>query len=121
MAPDCFEPISPKRILLVEDDLLVAHTLRMVLVVDGHQVEIAGDAETALDMFDPARYDLVITDFSLPNKDGLELAVAIKNRGPSRPIILITAYAEAVNGMGRVTNIDALLGKPISRTSCKGQ
>jgi CheY-like chemotaxis protein len=114
MAPQSLETISPKRILLVEDDFLVAQTIRMLLAVEGHQVEIAPEAETALSMFELGGYDLVITDFSLGKMDGLELAGAIKQRSRSLPVILITAYAEGVPGMVEVTNIDALLGKPIS-------
>ncbi len=66
-------------------------------------------------MFEAGNYDVVITDFKLPKMDGLELAEAIKKRAPSRPVILITAYAESVKGaLGAVSNVDVLLGKPVS-------
>ena len=106
---------APKRILLVEDDLVAAHTLRLALSVDGYAVEVAGDAEQGLTMLEGQDYDLVITDFKLPKMDGLELAEAIKKHAPSRPVILITAYAESVKGaLGAVSNVDVLLGKPVS-------
>jgi len=108
-------PIPPKRILIAEDDIVAAHTLRLALTVDGHFVDVAGDGEQALVLFETKDHDLVITDFRLPKMDGLELAEAIKQRAPSRPVILITAYAEAVqSGMGEVSNVDVLLGKPVS-------
>lgn len=107
--------LAPKRILLVEDEPMVAHTLRMVLVVSGHIVDTAEDGDVALAMFGGGTYDLVITDFKMANMDGLELAEAIKKRSPSTPIILLTAYAEAVRGAGgEVSNVDAVLGKPCS-------
>jgi CheY-like chemotaxis protein len=114
MSSPALAPIPPKRILVVEDDLVAAQTLRVVLTVDGHCVEIAGDGEQALTMFENA-HDLVITDFKLPKMDGLEVAQAIKERAPSCPVILITAYAESVqSSMGKVSNVDFLIGKPFT-------
>src|SRR5438552_2899208 len=75
--------LPTQRILIVEDDPIVAHTLRMALAVDGHSVELAEDGMKALAMFEGATYDLVITDFKMPNMDGMELADAIKQRSPS--------------------------------------
>jgi two-component system, sensor histidine kinase and response regulator len=107
--------ISPRKILVAEDDPLVAHTIRMALIVDGHTVEVAQDGEQALAMFKDGDYDLVITDFRMAKMDGLELAEAIKKLSPTKPIILITAYLEAIKtSMGNVSNVDLLLGKPFS-------
>jgi DNA-binding response OmpR family regulator len=107
--------IPPKRILVVEDDLLVAHGVRMALAVDGHTVEIAPDGEQGLARFKQGKHDLVIADFILPKVDGLELAQAIKEMSPQSPIILITAHADEIkSSMGKVSNIDLLLHKPFS-------
>jgi DNA-binding response OmpR family regulator len=109
------QPVSPKRILVAEDDPLVAHTIRMALVVDGYTVQMAQDGEQALAMFKDGDYDLVITDFRMAKMDGLELAEAIKKLSPAKPIILITAFLEAIKtSMGNVSNVDLLLGKPFS-------
>lgn len=107
--------ISTLRILLVEDDLVTAHSLRLALNVDGHTVDVASDGEQALSLFEAENHDLVITGFKLPTMDGLELAAAIKQRAPSRPVILITAYMSMVQGpLGEVSNVDVLLSKPVS-------
>ncbi len=107
--------IPPKRILVVEDEVLAAQTIRTILTVDGHSVEIAAEGEQAMALFLAGDYDLVITDFRLGTIDGLELAAAMKQRSPVTPIILVTAYADKVSqGMGKVSNIDLLLSKPIS-------
>src|SRR6516164_4846081 len=66
--------LKPKTILVCEDDAMVAETLRMALSVDGHKVDTAGDGEQALGMFADAKYQLVITDFTIAKMDGLELA-----------------------------------------------
>ena len=107
--------IPPKRILVVEDDLLVAHTVRMALAVDGHAVEIAQDGEQGLASFRQDKHDLVIVDFQLPKLDGLELAQAVKESCPQIPVILITAHADSIQrSRGKVSNIDILLNKPFS-------
>jgi CheY-like chemotaxis protein len=94
---------------------MVAQTLRMVLAVDGHSVEIAEDGVQALTMFDKSKHDLVITDFKMSNMDGLELAEEIKKRSPATPVILLTAFVEAIKGIGgHVSNVDIVLGKPCS-------
>jgi CheY-like chemotaxis protein len=113
-APGC-RKIPPKRILIVEDEPLVAHTLRLLLAADGHTLEIAGNGEQGLAMFEAAQPDLVITDFKMPKMDGLELAEAIKRRSPATPVILLTAYVEAIERrMGKVSHVDFLIGKPFS-------
>ena len=107
--------ISPKRILVVEDEIVAALSIRTALAVDGHTVELAEDAARALLMFQASQPDLVITDFQLPNMDGLELAETIKQHFPSILIILMTAYTEKLGGsLGEVSNVDLVLSKPFS-------
>ncbi len=106
--------IPPKKILIVEDEIMTARALWMALIAEGHNVERAESGERAMELFEAGDHELIITDFKLPKMDGLELAEAIKKRKASRPIILITAYAEPVSRMGTVSNVDLLLGKPFS-------
>jgi DNA-binding response OmpR family regulator len=53
----------PKSILVVDDDESVADSLRLLLKIDGHEVEVAGDGETALAKYKVGNHDLVIADF----------------------------------------------------------
>jgi CheY-like chemotaxis protein len=113
--PTASEEIPSKRILVVDDEPAVADTIRMVLAFRGHTVEVADAAESALTRFEPGKYDLVITDLSLPKMDGLALAGAIKELAPTQPIILITAYAESIQSdKERLSKVDFLIGKPFS-------
>src|SRR5215831_20907024 len=111
MATEFRQRVSPKRVLVVEDENLAALSLRTILAADGHVVEIAPDAERAVLMLQASQYDLVITDFQLPNMDGLELAALIKQCFPDLPIVLITAYAEKIGATGKVSNIDLVISK----------
>jgi CheY-like chemotaxis protein len=110
------DTLTPKSILVVDDDPSVADALRLLLKIDGHEVEVAGDGETALAKHKVGNHDLVIADFLMPGMDGLELARLIKSRVPRQPIILVTAHSETVsnNETTRLQLIDALVAKPYS-------
>ena len=108
--------IPPKRILVVDDGPQLGKVFRMVLTTGGgHTVEITQDAESALAMFEPGKYDLVITDLKLPRMNGFDLATAIKNRSATQPVMLITGHAEMIKWEpDAVSKIDLLLEKPFS-------
>jgi CheY-like chemotaxis protein len=108
-------PLQPKHILVVDDEVLVAQTIRRVLVSEGHTVELADSGEQALSFFKAAHFDLVITDFVLGGMDGLDLAQAIKAASPQKPVILITAFAERItSNTGKVSNVDFVMRKPFA-------
>jgi CheY-like chemotaxis protein len=109
--------IPAKRILVVDDEPQVADTVRMVLAMSGHKVEVVQSARRALEVYEAGKYDLVISDFSLGNMNGLELAREIKQKCATQKFILITAYAESMSlkkeGMAC---IDFLMSKPFPLT-----
>jgi CheY-like chemotaxis protein len=109
------QKIPRKRILVVDDEPQVATTIKMVLSLSGHTVEIVDDAEKALAAFEIGKYDLIVTDQSLGKMTGLQLAHAIKERSAAQPIILVTAYAESM-AMEKdgLADVDHLMGKPFS-------
>lgn len=85
----------------------------MMLAFDGHIVETANNAKDALAIFEPGKYDLVITDFSMPVMRGDELAATIKARAPTQPIVMITAYAEVLQTSGNpLVGVDFIISKP---------
>src|SRR5206468_9107223 len=81
-----------RRILVVDDEPFVCESIKMLLAHDGHHVETASGAEEALAKYDPARFDLVFTDFSMPGMKGDQLALAIKKHTPARPVVMLTAF-----------------------------
>jgi CheY-like chemotaxis protein len=105
--------ISAKKILVVDDEPFVCDAVKMMLNFDGHQVETASSAKLALEMFAPGKYDLVITDYAMPQMKGDELAVQIKARAPSQPIVVITAYAEMLKASDSpLVGVDSVVSKP---------
>ena len=74
-----------KSILLVEDDPAVRESIRLLLSIDRHTVTEAANGREALHIFTGSRYDLVITDYLMPEMLGDELAQNIKNLAPTQP------------------------------------
>ena len=104
---------SPRRILVVDDEPFVCDAVKMMLTFDGHLVETASNGKEALAMFDKEKFDLVITDYAMPNMKGDELAAAIKARAPGQPVVMITAYAEMLQSSGNpLTGVDFVISKP---------
>jgi len=109
--------VPPKRILVVDDEPQVADTIRMVLALSGHIIEIAESGSRALEMYEPGKFDLVISDYSLGQMNGLNLARKIRERSATQPFILVTAYAETMALKKELlTDIDFILGKPFALT-----
>jgi len=107
-------PSSPhRRILVVDDEPFVCDAVKMMLSFDGHLVETASNGKQALAMFEDGKYDLIITDFSMPSMKGDELAAAIKAIAPTQPVVMITAYAEMLQGSDNpLTGVDFIISKP---------
>lgn len=105
--------VSTGRVLLVDDDPLVCGSLRRILEVDGMKVQVAANAQEALAVCEKEKFDLIILDYLMPAMRGDQLAVAIKERFPNRPIIMITADAEKVNSLKKTPDgVDLIMAKP---------
>src|SRR6266850_6159468 len=102
-----------RRILVVDDEPFVCDAVKMMLTFDGHIVETANNGKEALQLFEEGKFDVVITDFAMPNMKGDELAAAIKARSPKQPVVMITAYAEMLQSSGNpLTGVDHVISKP---------
>jgi two-component system KDP operon response regulator KdpE len=77
------------RILIVDDERQITRVLRTSLQSHGYEVLVAQDGLEALNVFEQSAPDLIITDLSMPNMDGLELTKAIR-RVSDTPIIVLT-------------------------------
>jgi DNA-binding NtrC family response regulator len=88
-----------KQILVVDDEQNLRRVLSAQLVRDGYDVHEAGDGEGAIALLKEHHIDLVITDLKMPNVDGMELLRAALRDDPSRPVIMLTAYATIENAV----------------------
>lgn len=99
-----------KRVLLVDDQQSVRQAIALLLSLDEHKVVEATNGAEALALFEPGRFDLIITDFEMPCMKGDELAARIKKTSPAQPVLMVTAYAERLSNGGNPC--DAILDKP---------
>jgi CheY-like chemotaxis protein len=103
------DTLRGKRILLVDDELLVRETVRSLLCYDNHEVVEANNGAEALGLFAKDRFDLVLTDLRMPFIEGDELALRIRELSPKQPILMITGYSYKA---GRNNPVDSILYKP---------
>jgi CheY-like chemotaxis protein len=102
-----------RRILVVDDEAVVCDSIRKVLALDQHEVEAATSGQGALAAFQTGKFDLTIIDYEMPVMKGDKLAAAIKALAPQQPIIMMTAYGEALRLAGDFPlAVDLVMSKP---------
>lgn len=109
-------PTGRERILLVDDDGVLLETQERILLRLGYAVVALQSSVTALEEFkkQPHKFDLVITDQTMPRMTGLDLARECITIRPDIPIILCTGYSESVSEeMIRDAGVSAFLMKPV--------
>src|SRR5437773_209002 len=79
------------RILVIEDETKTAAFLAKGLREAGFVVDLARDGETGLERARATRFDLLIVDVMLPNKDGWEVVAEVRRKGIRTPILFLTA------------------------------
>lgn len=79
------------RLLLVEDDVMVASGIKLGLCNAGYTVDWVGSGERAEQALDGESFDLAIVDIGLPGIDGLELTRRVRGRGLAMPVLILTA------------------------------
>lgn len=77
----------------------------------GYTVDCAEDASSGLRLFDRHAYDLVVTDFRMPDMDGVDFIAEIRRRRPHVPIVLLSGFVEALGLNEKNTGADAVIMK----------
>jgi DNA-binding NtrC family response regulator len=85
--------MAPRKILLIDNEEGLCRMMEAILRDHGYAVGAYTRSFEAMDAFDPAAWDLVITDIKMPGMDGLEVLLRVKERAPALPVIMITAFA----------------------------
>ena len=103
------------RILVVEDEALLADGLVELLTDHHYAVDLARDGHSAAELAELSDYDLVVLDWSLPGKSGLELLRSWRRSGRTWPVLMLTARAGREDVVGGLdTGADDYLTKPFS-------
>ena len=109
-------PTGYESILLVEDEPSLIELGQGILENLGYCVDSASNGTKALAMIgrDPDKYDLLLTDQTMPKMTGLELAMQARKIRPDMPVILCTGYSEQISSVDlRRAGVDQLITKPM--------
>jgi two-component system response regulator CpxR len=104
------------KILVADDDETCRDSIRKVLERAGHTVLTAETVDKALDALNVQSFDLVVCDYGMPEKTGLDLLIELKRRCAPLPVLMISAYADP-SAEAAILELGALelLKKPIRR------
>ncbi|WP_147820938.1 hybrid sensor histidine kinase/response regulator [Salidesulfovibrio onnuriiensis] len=105
------------RILFVEDDEDQLHTTPRILESLGYDVVATSDPMEVVGMVarDPYIFDLVITDFDMPDTNGVELALSLQENAPHLPVMLVSGREDAATAASRLKNIKRVVIKPYNK------
>jgi DNA-binding NtrC family response regulator len=103
-------------ILVADDDRTCRDSIQKVLEREGHTVQTAENVDGALEALGVNRFDLVVCDYRMPGKTGLDLLIELRRRHSQVPVLMISAYADAIveAAVHKLGGLD-ILKKPIRR------
>jgi len=111
-------PLPTMRLLVIDDDTLIAESLYEVLRRDGHDVMIRHNGKAGIDAFVDAQsqmkpFDAVITDLGMPRVDGRQVAAAVKKLARDTTVILLTGWGQRLLDDNEIpAGVDRVLSKP---------
>lgn len=82
------------KILIIEDEALLAESLKTLLELRGFEVEVVSDGESGAEYAETGIYDLLLLDVMMPRLDGYSLARRVRARRVTTPILMLTARAD---------------------------
>jgi DNA-binding NtrC family response regulator len=97
--PQIIEGSSPGSILIIDDEMAIRESLQTLLELEDYQVDTAETGEEGLNKIAERPYDLVLLDFALPDRNGIQILRDIRERDPGLAVILITAYGTVENAV----------------------
>jgi two-component system, OmpR family, alkaline phosphatase synthesis response regulator PhoP len=101
------------KILIVEDDESITLGLQMNLEAEGYSVSVANDGEDGLARAGQEAFDLLVLDVMLPRMNGFELVRALRSRGETLPVIMLSARGEEMDKvMGLELGAEDYITKP---------
>lgn len=103
------------KILLIEDDTHIVSFLQRGLVEEGHSIDTALDGEEGEYLASINAYDLIILDWMLPSKNGIEILNSLRKKNISTSVLMLTAKGEIDDKvLGLNSGADDYLSKPFS-------
>jgi DNA-binding response OmpR family regulator len=103
-------------ILVADDDKTCRDSIQKVLEREGHTVRTAENVDGALQALGTDHFDLIVCDYRMPGKTGIDLLVELRRHASLVPVLMISAYADASveDAILRLGGLE-LMKKPIRR------
>ena len=101
-----------KKVLIVEDEIIIAMGVSLLLEADGFEVRLAPDGRKGLELAAEWSPDLIITDVMMPRMDGLAMVRALREKEVTAPVLLFTSIPEGRLPDNPKAGYDAYLSKP---------
>ena len=110
-----------RKVLVVDDDPVIARSFDRVLSGKGYAVITARDGNEALRKLKDEKYDVVFTDIKMPGMSGIEVAERIKATQPWLPVVIVTGYGTDENeARAEAAGVSGFLRKPLSPEMIEG-
>src|SRR5665647_751513 len=110
-----------RKVLVVDDDPVVAKSFDRVLSAKGYAVITASSGQEALNKLEAEDYDVVFTDIKMPGMSGLDMAEQLKQRRPWLPVVIVTGYGSPDNeARAEAAGVSGFLRKPLSPEMIEG-
>ena len=112
--------MSNGTILVVDDERTLARVVGVFLTEAGYETEVAGDAESALEMLERLKPDVVFTDVRLPGMNGIELLRKVREFDPTISVVVMTAFG-SIEGAVEAVKLGAFdyIKKPVDLDELK--
>jgi PAS domain S-box-containing protein len=108
------------RVVVVDDERDLAVMLARMLQGEGHEVRVCTRGAEALELIERERFDVLLTDVSMPDMDGWEVARRVKEVRPELPVAVVTGWGSQFEGMDLAARgVDFLLSKPFTVTAAR--
>jgi two-component system chemotaxis response regulator CheY len=106
--------VGGKRILVIDDDRSIREYLRFLLEQAGYEVVEAEDGDVGVEKFKHGTYDLVVTDISMPQKDGIDAIIDMRAIDPKVRIVAMSGVAKSdrLLEIARMYKADRVIKKP---------
>ncbi|MBO4615492.1 MAG: sigma-54-dependent Fis family transcriptional regulator [Bacteroidales bacterium] len=82
------------KILVIDDERSIRNTLKDILGLEGHKVEVAEDGEQGFTMASGTKFDAVFCDIKMPKMDGMEVLEKLRENSPETPVVMISGHGD---------------------------
>ena len=87
-------PTKPKNILIIEDEKPMARALELKLTYEGFEAKIVFNGESALELLEKEKFDLIVCDLVMPKVDGFKVLEALKEKKITTPVMVLTNLSQ---------------------------